>query len=84
VVDAIKYCVLIIWTMLCRVASVADVTCALIAVLSSMPKVSPTVVSSTGLAIILGVTIGGGVLLVVVIAVTVAVVCHRMKGSKLK
>jgi uncharacterized integral membrane protein len=35
-------------------------------------------------AIILGVTIGGGVLLVVVIAVTVAVVCHKMKRSKLK
>jgi hypothetical protein len=47
--------------------------------------VVPSTVSNTNtLAIILGVTIGGGVLLVVVIAVTVAVMCHKMKGSKLK
>jgi hypothetical protein len=49
------------------------------------PSVGPSTVSNTNtLAIILGVTIGGGVLLVVVIAVTVAVVCQRMKESKFK
>jgi hypothetical protein len=50
-------------------------------------QVSPTVEPSTGgssntLAIIVGVTIGGGVLLAVVITVTVAVLCHRMKKSE--
>jgi hypothetical protein len=61
-------------------------TCAVTTVSPGKCQVSLSVGPSTSntLAIILGVTVGGGVLLVVVIAVTVAVVCHRMKESMFK
>jgi hypothetical protein len=72
---------------LCGVVSGSKVSCAATTIVPPRPcQVSPNVGPSTSstLAIILGVTIGGGVLLVVVIAVTVAVVCHRMKESTFK
>jgi hypothetical protein len=79
-----NYCCLLCSVVcIAKVTRVSKVTCAASAVSPGKCQVSPPVGSNT-LAIILGVTIGSGVLLVVVITVTVAVVCHRMKGSKLK